>query len=482
MIEEMENYQRIMELEKEKKECNREYKKTVESMSNRIAEIEKEHHNKLAFYQKQVKDLNIEVSALDNYKKENLRFHYMLFNLYNQLIERLKLDKNLSISKELLNIEEKDFNPNLFDNSEIVSYIKAMLISSSNEKSSKVLREVIAYSNMMLRIYLKDQFKESKFNPVQIFKNIMKFIEDLQIEKYNNEHHMIRLEDKIKILTKENKKYLSEIKFHKIKFESTEKKLFSQFNDRIEKSRHNRNLKIMSGNFNSEYSRQVTPKNLLNKQHKISNKDLSLNRPKTARNIIQNSDYSQKETFVTNDNKNIFKDLERFDTTIETENKIDFTQSLKIDTGNMRHTNSPSYRPKTGVTKRPHNYFFKSSKIKNKLINEVGKNKEEEEIFKIKPSKLNQNLEMIGSFPDKSIFKNDLNNFVHHTNRLFLYKDNVKKYSQHKIEKGTKFIRFTTKMDNAIKKIDNVTRKKSFHLEEKIDFNIQNLIKKIEKS
>ena len=83
-----------MELEKEKKECNREYKKTVESMSNRIAEIEKEHHNKLAFYQKQVKDLNIEVSALDNYKKENLRFHYMLFNLYNQLIERLKLDKN----------------------------------------------------------------------------------------------------------------------------------------------------------------------------------------------------------------------------------------------------------------------------------------------------------------------------------------------------------------------------------------------------
>jgi hypothetical protein len=37
-------------------------------------------------------------------------------------------------------------------------------------------------------------------------------------------------------------------------------------------------------------------------------------------------------------------------------------------------------------------------------------------------------------------------------------------------------------MDNDIKKIDNVTKKKSFHLEEKIDFNIQNLIKKIEKS
>jgi len=486
IIEELDSHQkRILELEKEKKEYQREHKRIEEAMSNRITELEKEHHDKLDKYQKEIKDLQSQVAAIDYYKQENLKYHYMLFNLYNQLIERLRLEKNINIAKELLNVEEKDFKPDLFDNGEIIKYIKALLITSSEEMSSKVLREVIAYSNMMLRTYLKENYKESKFNPVQIFKDIHKHIEDLQTEKYNNQHFTKRLQDKLKELTIENKKLVRENKYQKIKFENIQKKLFKQFNERIEKSREIRNNQIMSRINKNEHillsnENSADNANPYFVENTIRNvKEIKLDRPKTARNIIKqnitkNAVISGENSYLNTDNNYIGNSIE-FNTYL--------TNQSAADTAISHPRKSESTRPQTGIRNR---MILASGKIREKDVNQKKEEIRKNTIHRnIKSSKTKDNLEMKGKFPvydNQTNERPDLRNLVDHTNKMFLLKDRLSNYSL-KMDKRNenKYSRFIKKMEFSVNKINKVTSNVvKLNIDEKIMNNIDNIIKRLE--
>ena len=129
----------------------------------------------------------------------------MLFKLYNLLFDNFRLDKNIKINDKFLDIKETDFNPNLFDDNEIVRYIQIMINNMKENNTEKLLRETIAYSNMLIRKYLKNK-NDLRYDPVNTFKNlkkIMEFKEDT-INKLNDK--IKNYEINIKQLEIENKK------------------------------------------------------------------------------------------------------------------------------------------------------------------------------------------------------------------------------------------------------------------------------------
>ena len=231
-------------LEKEKIEISNSHKRMLDNLNSKIKILENTNKDKVQAFEDEIKQLKSEIKIFEEYKKENLKMSNMLFLLYNKLIERLKLNRDIIIDKSLL-ITEKDFEPSLFDNKEIITYIDAMLITSSEEMSSKMLRETIAYANMMLRTYLKDKLNK-KFNPVETFKEIKNYLDNLTLSINDSDNNRKNLEREVKELKHKLKKFQGEIKYKQIQFENMQKKFDLQINVRIQKSRDMRNQMIKS--------------------------------------------------------------------------------------------------------------------------------------------------------------------------------------------------------------------------------------------
>ena len=66
-------------------------------------------------------ELQSEIKTNKSYLDENIQLKNYLFSIYNRLIERFNLIKDIKLSQEL-KIEKTDFTPNLFDNEEIKRY------------------------------------------------------------------------------------------------------------------------------------------------------------------------------------------------------------------------------------------------------------------------------------------------------------------------------------------------------------------------
>lgn len=243
MINDINDLTRIkFELESEKKEIFTNYEKKMNYLEQKLKALESINKESADQHYSEVKQLKAELKVYEEYKKENLKMHNMLFQLYNKLIERLKLNREISISSHFL-ITEGDFEPNLFDNKEIISYIDAMLTTSHEEMSSKMLRETIAYANMMLRTYLKDKLK-NKFNPVETFKEIKNYIDSLTVQLNDSENNRKKLQREVNELNNRAKKLENEIKYNEVQFEGYKKKFDLQINERIIKSREQRNKMI----------------------------------------------------------------------------------------------------------------------------------------------------------------------------------------------------------------------------------------------
>jgi hypothetical protein len=227
------------QLENEKHEIIQIYEKKIMLLEQKLKILETTNKENSDKYYVEMKQLKSELKVYEEYKKENLKMSNMLFQIYNKLIERLKLNRNININENLL-ITEKDFEPNLFDNKEIMTYIDLMLVTSSDELSSKMLRETIAYANMILRTYLKDKLK-NKFNPVETFKEIKNFIDNLTLQLIDSENSKKKLQMEVKDLNHKIKNLENEIKYKQIHFEGLKKKFDLQINERIQKSRELRN-------------------------------------------------------------------------------------------------------------------------------------------------------------------------------------------------------------------------------------------------
>ena len=166
-----------------------------------LAEIEDVKYVK----ENEISQLKSEVQSNLEYKQENIRLSQMLFTIYNALIERLSLEKEIKLSKDF-SLIERDFKPDLFDNSEIKQYIKLMLLNSHDSTSSKVLREVIAYSNMILRKHFENAHVEGRFKPVKTFIMINEKLDDLCFENKKFKSQKKYYEDIVEGLKREIKK------------------------------------------------------------------------------------------------------------------------------------------------------------------------------------------------------------------------------------------------------------------------------------
>ena len=196
---------KIEEIKLEKNNEHKNNKLIIEDLSNKIYQNELNYKNNNINNLKIIENLKIKNKNFKIYKEENINLHKMLFKLYNLLFDNFRLDKNIKINDKFLDIKETDFNPNLFDDNEIVRYIQIMINNMKENNTEKLLRETIAYSNMLIRKYLKNK-NDLRYDPVNTFKNLKKIME-FKEDKINKLNDKIKnYEINIKQLEIENKK------------------------------------------------------------------------------------------------------------------------------------------------------------------------------------------------------------------------------------------------------------------------------------
>ena len=497
IIEESNQYQqKIINLEKEKKDLYDIGKRKNEDLSIKISRLEKDNQFRIEEYVNEIKVLKEDLSAMKTYKIENENLKFMLFQLYNHLIERLRIDKNLKLDPSL-EVKEKDFKPNLFDNVDIIRYIRAMLNTSSEEKSSQILREVIAYSNMMLRNFMKDKL-HNKWNPVQIFKDTKDLIEKLQLENHTFKQTNMRLSSKIESLEIEKKKLEKEIKFKIILYDNLEKKYGEQFDEKIRRLRGNRlkrsqKIEHIEVDDNKVIDPLKTKNDVNTSENQSENSKLDINinlkRPSTAVQFKDIKKEKNKDIFVTNE--------KRPGTSVNKRPATTYSRGIV----------SASTRPQTGKSsllgkrlKAQSSFTItyiinKQKKINQKARSEINTlnklpNDINDDIIvpikNLKMSKNNDKLTTTGKFNLLENHKEGLINLVENTNKLFLCKEKTRPYSTIKDGDNNMFNKFKKHIESNINKLNKISQKlnkpysKNDDIQLQISQNINNLIKNLE--
>ena len=364
-IENKENQRRLDQEKKVLQNVKEKYNRILES--NNIKKME----NKMI-----LEELNNEKKTLQNLKEDNNKYRKMLFNLYTKLLEAFKLNKKISINKKYLNLTEKDFYPDVMDDMEIFSYIKSMINNINPSEKDKALKQTIAYSNMITRIYLKNK-NSLRYDPLNIFKELKSMMEE-------KEQKIIKLSDKVKDF---------EIKINNMELENKKlNNLLIHFNQERIKNLSNRSL-IRA----QRILRRSTVFNLRAKQKSYglnNNHNKNLKRPKTGNKFIKinedkkrNKSMDEKEKEKNDNNENI---INKFNNA-EIKNKMSST-----------------------------NYYNEMKKrARNKWLLE---NVQLKEFKKIKESRNKDKILKIHNQQPLVKCLNEFNRLIKQTNKLFVYK------------------------------------------------------------
>ena len=364
-IENKENQRRLDQEKKVLQNVKEKYNRILES--NNIKKME----NKMI-----LEELNNEKKTLQNLKEDNNKYRKMLFNLYTKLLEAFKLNKEISINKKYLNLTEKDFYPDVMDDMEIFSYIKSMINNINPSEKDKALKQTIAYSNMITRIYLKNK-NSLRYDPLNIFKELKSMMEE-------KEQKIIKLSDKVKDF---------EIKINNMELENKKlNNLLIHFNQERIKNLSNRSL-IRA----QRILRRSTVFNLRAKQKSYglnNNHNKNLKRPKTGNKFIKinedkkrNKSMDEKEKEKNDENENI---VNKFNNA-EIKNKMSST-----------------------------NHFNEMKKrARNKWLLE---NVQMKEFKKIKESRNKDKILKIHNQQPLVKCLNEFNRLIKQTNKLFVYK------------------------------------------------------------
>ena len=431
-IENKENQRRLDQEKKVLQNVKEKYNRILES--NNIKKME----NKMI-----LEELNNEKKTLQNLKEDNNKYRKMLFNLYTKLLEAFKLNKKISINKKYLNLTEKDFYPDVMDDMEIFSYIKSMINNINPSEKDKALKQTIAYSNMITRIYLKNK-NSLRYDPLNIFKELKSMMEE-------KEQKIIKLSDKVKDF---------EIKINNMELENKKlNNLLIHFNQERIKNLSNRSL-IRA----QRILRRSTVFNLRAKQKSYglyNNHNKNLKRPKTGNKFIKinedkkrnkSMDEKEKEKEKDGDNENI---INKFNNA-EIKNKMIST-----------------------------NYYNEMKKrARNKWLLE---NVQMKEFKKIKESRNKDKILKIHNQQPLVKCLNEFNRLIKQTNKLFVYKykispkdtktSSTKRYLGEKRMKKSKSMesfKSGNKTEVKIEK-DDKDNELSLNIEHKIDELIKNL-------
>ena len=384
----------------------------ISNTNNKIHNLEEENALIQKDFENTIKDLQREIRNLQGLKEDNDKYRKMLYQLYNRLIGAYRLDKNIRKNKKYLQLKREDYKPNLLDDNEICKYIKLMISSMNPSTSDQLLRETIAYSNMITRVYLKNKIN-LKYDPLSTFKelkDIMEKNEEKMIELSNNAKDY---ETKINYMAIENKKLNSMINyFHqeKNKFIENKQNLNSTNNPRPSGSAnvlHPKKRSIIQKKVTSSSS-YISTKSKVFDYNLISEKikgRLRSAKPKTKtifpqrrKNFINNIDITK--------NKSV--------------SKINYNKSLN----NINNLEDEEHKYRY--------YSIDSKKLKNPLyqsLQSMNTNQLISKYFKVNDNTSGNGLKskIIKQYDLQSMvtFINEFEQLINHTNRLFLYRAKI---------------------------------------------------------
>ena len=334
-----------------------------------------------------INELNLEKNTLQKLKEDNNKYRKMLFNLYTKLMEAFKLNKKINIDKKYLNIKEKDFYPDLLDDLQIWEYIKAMINNINPSINDQSLKETIAYSNMITRIYLKNK-NSLRYDPLNTFKELKSIMEE-------KEQKISKISDNVKDF---------EIKLNTMELENKKlNNLFIHFNQERNKNMANKSILLHTPNSKRTTSAFNLRSNNLSSNNEIRNKSISIkdfNTLKNRKRSISALHNNYKIIKRNNINKKSDGDGEQMETDIINNNNKKF----------LRNTKSSKIKKK-----------FSISYSKNNFLN----NEEMKEFKKIKESKNKDKILKIHSQQPLVKCINEFNQLLNHTNRLFVYKSKI---------------------------------------------------------
>ena len=356
--------------------------KKISELNTKIHDLEDENALVLGNIQSDIEELKREINNLQGLKEENDKYRKMLYQLYNRLIGAFSLDKDVNFKTKSLSLKKADYKPNLLDENEIFKYIKLMISSMNRSTSDQLLRETIAYCNMITRVYLKNKIN-LKYEPYSTFKELKDIMDKNEdtIEKLGI--NVKEYEKKLKKIAMENKK-LNKI----INFFYKEK---------------NRNIEMKQGTLNMRYRKQSINEKSSREYSTSKKRNGSIN----SRFRIESAKYTAKN--------NIFKRKKMY--------QEEMLQSNKSAINKMKKSNSSLNIYEDNIDfKYLRNPLYQS--IQSMKCNKV-QNKNESKIIDIKKE---NNKENEKEYKHKGVneqnivtYFNEFKQLVEHTNRLFLY-------------------------------------------------------------
>ena len=362
--------------------------KKISDLNSKIHDLEDENALVLENIQSDIEELKREIEDLQGLKEENDKYRKMLYQLYNRLIGAFSLDKDANFKIKSLNLKKEDYKPNLLDENEIFKYIKLMISSMNRSTSDQLLRETIAYCNMITRVYLKNKIN-SKYEPYSTFKELKDIMDKNEDTIERLRTNLEEYEKKLKKMVAENRKLNKIINyFHQEK------------NKNIEMKQSNMNLKyrnsliLRKSSYNKNNSREFSS----SKKRSSSIKEINnKNRIKSANYIAKNNILKRKKMFteeMLNSNKSAINKMKK------SYSSFHFINQDNID---FKYLRNPLYQS------------IQSMKC-NKVIN-----KNESKI--IDKNKENKKEEKIKTINEQNIvtYLNEFKQLINHTNRLFLY-------------------------------------------------------------
>lgn len=172
-------------------------------------------------YKRKIMDLENEIQLYKNYQKDNIRKNNLLYQLFLEIIPKIQKEKYKefcnnygSDPKKKEEFDAKVFNEKKFNDLIKISFFKNI----THTKGSIQLRQIIAYSNMMVRKYLEKK-ENLRYDPSNIFKELKNLIDkkEIEIHKKGNmiqklKYEQVKNKQKIKHLLNEEK--MSKIKLN----------------------------------------------------------------------------------------------------------------------------------------------------------------------------------------------------------------------------------------------------------------------------
>ena len=361
-------------------------KKTLINLNEKLNRIEESNKMKRNENEIIISGLKNEKNTLQKLKEDNNKYRKMLFNLYIRLMNALKLNKKIKIDKKYLEINENNFYPNLLDDREIYEYIKAMTNSANSSINDQALKETIAYSNMIIRIYLKNK-NFLRYDPLNTFKELKSIMEE-------KEQKIIKLSDKVKDF---------EIKLNTMELENKKlNNLLIHFNQERIKNMSNKSsfLRYQSPNLKRSESviknRNTILKSINNQKIKMDIKR-PMSGPHQGPHVHFNGtkDKGKGKNNRDNDKNNVEEEL---DTEIINGKKVNLKSSIN---------------------------FFLSKKSNSSFNNDFLNSVEMKEFRKIKESKNRDKILKVHNQQRLVKCINEFNQLINHTNRLFVYKAKI---------------------------------------------------------